>query len=199
MKQYKIVLLALVLCLSITITACSVSQFDAVLNEIGPAITTILEIVAIIKGVPANTSLPAKVAADVTAIENLDNSLNSALASAQPGIEGDIHAGFSVLNADLNSVFTLAQVSDPSTQAKITALVSLAQTAVGIAEAAIPNPASKFTASAPQHMTASYMIKTWNRILVTKTGNPAVDTYTKKHKLHNHTWIVRTASFGVEQ
>lgn len=196
MKLSKIILALVLIFTTLAMTSCSVSQFDAVLNEIGPAITTIIEIVAIVKGVPANTAVASKVSADVAAIEKLQTDLQSAEAASKPGIEASLNVGFSVLNSDLGSVFAVAQVSDQNTQAKITALVGLVETAVTIAEAAIPSSAVKLGKKAP-NLTASALIDSWNHVLVAKTGNSAVDAYTGKHKLHKHGKFLRVASAGV--
>lgn len=195
-------LVTLLIC-SMIATGCSVTQFDAVLNEVGPAVTTILDIIALIKGVPVNTALASKVTADVAAIETLDTDLITATAASAPGIRGDINAGFTVLTQDLGSIFVLANVSDVNTQAKLTALIDLIQSAVNIAEAAIPGntPTSmrtlRFGATSIPNLDASTLVGSWNQILVAKTGNKFVDAYTPKHKLHYHSKVWRIATAGV--
>ncbi|MGH9710156.1 MAG: hypothetical protein ACRD37_06390, partial [Candidatus Acidiferrales bacterium] len=179
------------------LTGCNASQFETVLNEVGPAIGTILQIIALVKGTPANMGLASKVGADTAALEKLYADFESANAGSKGSIKSEINATFSTLNADLSTVFALAQVSDKNTQVKITALIGLVQSAVAIAEAAIPSPTPK--AIAPITLNASSLISSFNKVLVAKTGNPAVDKATPKMKLHIHSKLVRLASLGFAQ
>jgi hypothetical protein len=186
MKKFLAFLITPVLALTL-LTACNMSQFDAVLNEIGPAVATILQIIAIVKGTPANTAVASKISSDVAGVEKLYNDFEAADAASAPGVRADIQAGFNTLNADLSSVLAIAQVSDPNTQAKVTALINLTETAVQIAEAAVPpapGPApAKALKAATNYMTAKQLKQSFNSILVAKTGNVAVDNFTAKHKL----------------
>ena len=188
-------LLAVVLSGCLILSACTVSQFEAVLNEVAPAVTTVIEIIALVKGVPANTAPAAKIASDVAGLEALYTTWQTDSAAAKPGIEGQINAGFAVLQSDLTTVFSIAQVSDPNTQAKITALVGLIDSAVQIAEAAIPNSTPK--SLKPLTLDANGLVVSWNQILTAKTGNVAVDSYTPKHKLHVHGKFLRLVTVGI--
>jgi hypothetical protein len=188
-KKFLALLLVPALAISLTMTACNMSQFEAVLNEIGPAIATILQIIAIVKGTPANTTLASKVSADVAGVEKLYNDFESADAASAPGIRADLQAGFTTLNGDISTIFNIAQVSDPNTQAKITALINLTETAVQIAEAAVPpapGPApAKVSAAktAAIYMSAKQLKSSFNSILVARTGNSQLDAWTAKHKI----------------
>jgi hypothetical protein len=184
-KKKSILAIALC-CVLITVGCISASQFEAILNEIGPAVSTIIQIVALVENTPANTNAATKVSSDVAGIETIYNTWVTASATAQPGLEGEIDAGFTTLNTDLSSIFSIAQVSDPNTQAKVSALISLVQTAVGIAEAMIPSPAGRLMAVKTKNnkLTVNQMVDSWNGVLVAKTGNVAVDEFTPKHKLH---------------
>jgi hypothetical protein len=165
------------------LTACSVSQFEAVLNEIGPAVSTIIQIIAIVKGTPANLAPATKISADTAAIEKFYNDYQTASATSQPGIRADIQNSFTVLNADLTTVFAVAQVSNTNTQAKITALIGLVESAVNIAEAAVPGTAAAAKATPAQVLTAKTLKSSFNSVLKAKTGDAAVDAFTAKHKL----------------
>jgi hypothetical protein len=180
MKKLSMFAIVGVLATSLTLGGCSTSQFDAVLNVIGPAIADIIQIVAIVKGAPANTSIVTKIDADVAAVEKLDADFVAAGSAAQPGIQAAIQAGFQTLNADLGSVFTVAQVSDPATQAKISALVSLVETGVNLAEATI-NAAAP--AQAKASLTAKALKHSFNAMLVSPVPNAAVNAFTAKHKI----------------
>jgi uncharacterized protein YqgV (UPF0045/DUF77 family) len=182
-KKFLAVLLIPVLAVSLTMTACNVNQFEAVLNEIGPAVATIIQIIALVKGVPANTAPATKVSADVAAVEKLYNDYEKADATAVPGIRAEIQTGFTVLNGDLSTIFAVAQVSNANTQAKITALIGLVETAVQIAEAAVPGVTPPTAQAQPIGMDAKNLKSTFNSILVAKTGVQALDSWTPKHKL----------------
>lgn len=196
-KSLSTMFLACILMLTTFTFGCSQAQFIAVLNEVGPAVTDILEIVALVRGTPADTSLATKISGDVSDVETLYTSYQAASAASKPGIEADINNGFSVLNSDLTQVFQLAKVSDVNTQAKVTALIGLVQTGVTIAESLIPVSAARYKATAPtSHLSAADLVTSYNHILVAKTGNKVVDAYTPKHKLHFHTEAVRVLSLG---
>ena len=188
--------LALMLAFTTVFTGgCTQAEFQAVLNEVGPAVSTILQIVALIKGTPANTSIVTKVDADVAALNKLYTDFQAAEVANQGNIRNEINAGFATLQSDLSSVFAIAQVSDVNTQAKITALVGLILSAVEIAEAAIPG--SAVAASKPVGLDANSLVDSYNKVLVAKTGNAAVDAFTAKHKIHNHSKFVRVVTLGV--
>ena len=194
MKLSKITL-ALVLSFAMLASACSISQFDAVLNEIAPAISTVLQIIAISRGTTVDLTLATKIAKDTTALETLYSDYQSVSSQSKPGVETQINAGFTVLNQDITSVLAVSQVSDPATQQKIEALVTLVQTGVGIAEAAIPS--SNVSARAPKNLSASDLADSYNKILVAKTGTKRVDDFTSKaHKIHNHNRFERYVTAG---
>ncbi|MGB6624712.1 MAG: hypothetical protein WBE43_07985, partial [Candidatus Acidiferrales bacterium] len=171
--------------------------FEAVLNEVGPAASTIIQIIALVKGDPANVTPVTKIDADVAALEKLYTDFAAATAANKGSIAAEINGDFGTLNSDLSSVFAIAQVSDKNTQAKITALIGLIQSAVQIAEAAIPSPNP--AAVAPAKLNASSLVDSFNKILVAKTGNAVIDRATPCMKLHLHGKFVRAISFGRAQ
>lgn len=185
--------LALILCISMVGCTWSQSEFITVLNEVAPAVQTIIEIVALVKGTPASTSISTKIGADTAALEKLYSDFQKAQPADKSSVEGEINAAFLTLQADLSAVFAVAQVSDANTQAKVSALISLIQTAVNIAEAAIPS--NKVSVSADK-MTAGDLVDSYNKVLVAKTGNKAVDQFTPKHQIHIHSSVVRHLSLG---
>lgn len=189
------VILSVVLIASLAFAGCTTAQFIQVLNEVPPAISTILQIIALAENKPANTALPAKIAGDVATLEKLYYDFQAAKIDMRPGIESDIGGAFLALNQDLSMVLKMAQVSNPNTQAKITALISLVETAVQIAEAAIPASAKSATL-APVHLNASAVVDSFNKILVAKTGVPNVDAATPHMRLHLHSNFVRAMSMG---
>ena len=190
MKKFLVVILAGVLVFT---TACNSAQFIAVLNEVTPAVTAILQIIALLENKPADTSLAAKVGSDVAALTKLYTDFAGADAISKPGIQTQINATFGVLNNDLGTILQLAQVSNLATQAKLTALVALITESVQIAQAFInPTPAAR-----QGTLNAEALQSSFNSILVAKTGDRSVDTLTPKLKLHQHSKLVRTLSLGL--
>lgn len=188
--------LALILAITVpSMSGCSVSQFEAVLNEVGPAVSTILQIVAIAKGTAADTSLATKIAADVAAAEKVFADLQASTEANKGSLKAQLDADFVTLNNDLSSVFAIAQVSNKNTQAKITALVGLVESAVQIAEAAIPSNSAK-AVNAPK-LSADELVDSFNNVLVAKTGDVKIDSFTPKHKIHKHGKLVRVLSLGI--
>lgn len=197
-------LMVLFLCASLAVapvamTGCTpsqVAQFENVLNQVAPAVATILQIVALFNANQNTQALPAKVGADVAAVEKLFSDYESAPSSAKGSIEAEVNAAFSVLQSDLQSVFQLAQVSDKNTQAKIAALVGLIGSALQIAEGFIVSPAA--TAIPAVRLTPASFVGSWNKIVSAKTGNARVDAYTASHgRLHLHSKFVRIVSLGM--
>lgn len=188
--------LAVLLSFTVLVAGCSVSQFEAVLNEIGPAVSTVIQIIAISKGTPADLTPVVKIATDVKTLETLYSDYQSVSAATQPTVAGHINSAFTVLNGDLASIFSATQVSDPQTQAKITALVALIQTGVNIAEAAVPSANAKLQLKG-SHLTASDLADSFDKVLTAKTGHPEIDNFTSKHQIHEHGKFLRTITVGV--
>lgn len=191
------VMLSIMLLFSTFSAGCSVSQFEQALNEVGPAVATILQIVALIKGSPADLSLAAKIDADTANLEKLYSDFQSAEAANKGNVAAQINASFAVLQADLGTVFAVAQVSDKDTQFKISALLGLITSAVHIAEAAVIHPAAMAAGPKALRLDADSLRDSFNTILVAKTGNAQVDSFTAKHKLHKYGKFVRAVSFGL--
>jgi hypothetical protein len=205
-RWLKYVCLVTVISLSMITVGCTAAQWEAALNEVGPAVGTILEIVALSKGGTANLSTETKIEADTAA---LDTVITSLLAANDPAtkqsLAAQVNANFAALENDLNDVYTLSNVSDPVTESKITLEIGLIAGLVQIVEAAIPGvittqPASltlsREAAKSAKFTSVNQFVKDYNANLVAPTGNKAVDSYTKSHQLHIHSWFVRKASLG---
>lgn len=186
------ILLASVLSLSLFSYGCSSAQFFQVLDQVAPAVLTVLQIIATFQNKPVDMRLSAKVGADVAGIEKLYEDWKTANPTSAPGIKADIDRSFNVLNSDLSTVFSLAQVSNPNVQAQVTVLVTLIQSGVHIAEAIISPNAS----AAPTTLDAKKLQNAFNRELDVKTGNAAVDKIAPTLKLHEHSKPVRFLTLG---
>jgi hypothetical protein len=194
--------LIVVLSLAMLSTACStawISALDAILASAAPALINILQIVAVANGKPASSSLIAKIDADAAAIKTLAANFAAASSAATPGVCEQLQAAVSAYQADQQLVLQLAQVSDSNTQTKITLLVDLVAGTVSEITAVIPsceNAASFRSRKGALPYSVSSFVSHYNRILVAPTGNAAVDAASQKLKLHQHSQLMRTVTFG---
>ncbi len=197
MKKYLVVILSCAL----FCTACStawVSTVDSILAAAAPALINILEIVSAANGQPLNASLAAKINSDAAVIKSLALDLSTASFAAGPGVCSHLQAAVSAYQADQALVLQVAQVSDPNTQTKITLLADLVSGTVVAIESVIPSCQSASLArslrSAPPYSLKTF-VNRYNDVLVTPTGNSAVDLITQKLKLHRRSVFARAVSF----
>jgi hypothetical protein len=194
--------LVVALSLAMFSAACStawVSTLDSILAAAAPALIDILQIVAVANGQPVNSNLAAKINADAAAVKTLAAGYATATSSAAPGVCSQLQAAVSTYQADQQLVLQVAQVSDPKTQTKIMLLANLVAGTVDAITAVIP---SCQDAASPQGVKSvpaygiSTFVEHYNSILVAKTGNAAVDAATPRLKLHRHSKLARTVTFG---
>ncbi len=183
-------------------TACStawVATLDSILAAAAPALINILQIVSVANGQPVNGDLAAKINADAAVIKALAANFAKASSGSAPGVCQQLQAAVSAYQADQQLVLQAAQVSDPNTQTKITLLADLVAGTVSAITAVIPScqnaAAIRSTKIAPPYSVSTFADH-YNSILVAKTGNAAVDAMTPKLKLHQHSKLVRSVTFG---
>lgn len=198
MKQALIVVVSL----AMFCTACStawVATLDSILAAAAPALINILQIVAVANGQPMNSNLAAKVNADATVIKTLAADFVKASSASAPGVCQQLQAAVSAYQSDQQLVLQVAQVSDSNTQTKITLLSDLVASTLDAISAVIPS-CQNASATRSMKITPPYSVSAfadrYNRILLTPTGNAAVDAVIPKLKLHHHSKFVRTVSFG---
>jgi hypothetical protein len=194
--------LVVALALAMLATGCStawVVTLDSILAAAAPALINILQIVAVAQGQPINSNLAAKINADTAAIKTLAADFTKASSGSAPGICQELQAGVKAYEADQQLVLQVAQVSDPITQTKIAMLAELVAGTVSAITAAIPSCQSAAAfgnlKATPPYSVSTFVVD-YNRILVTATGNPAVDAATPKLKLYRHSKLVRIATIG---
>ncbi len=185
-------------------TGCNVSQFvsefDSYSAQIVPAAQAVLALLQFFGvAVPFNAQ---KVGADVTAAQTLVADFAKSPASAQPGIRSQIMAEEAVLNQDLAALFTVAQVSDTRNQAKITVGIQLLEALIAEGFALIPNTTSAADLASRGPELAKFQSKgefvhNFNTNLESSSGNRGADKVAKAHLLHNHSKVVRLATFGL--
>jgi hypothetical protein len=194
--------LAVALSLAMFCTACSsawVATLDSILATAAPALVNILQIVAVANGQPMNSNLAAKINADATIIKTVAGDFAKASSGSAPGACQELQAAVSAYQADQQLVLQVAQVSDSNTQNKIALLADLVAGTVSAITAAIPscqNAASAHNSKPALPYSVSTFTDHYNRILVASTGNAAVDAATPKLKLHRHSKLVRSLTFG---
>ncbi len=194
--------LVVALSLAMFSTACStawVATLDSILAAAAPALINILQIVSVANGQPVNGNLAAKINADAAVIKALAADFAKASSGSAPGVCQQLQAAVSAYQADQQLVLQAAQVSDPNTQTKITLLADLVAGTVSAITAVIPScqnaAAIRSTKIAPPYSFSTFADH-YNSILVAKTGNAAVDAMTPKLKLHQHSKLVRSVTFG---
>ena len=195
-------ILIITLSLAFLCTACStawVSTVDSILAEAAPALINILQIVAVANGQPVNSDLTAKINADTAVIKTLAGDFAKASSGSRSGICQQLQAAVGAYQADQQLVLQVAQVSDPNTQTKIALLAGLVAGTVDAILAVIPScqsgVSSQGVKSAPPYNISTFADH-YNSILITRTGNAAVDTMTPRLKLHRHSRLVRLVTFG---
>lgn len=192
--------LALILALTMALTACTaswLSDFEKYVTLAAPAIIDIIEIIAIAQGVQANAGTMAKINADAAALEKLASDYSAASASAQPGIVPQIQAAFNTLQQDASTIFQVAQVNDPAKQALIQSLIVLVQNTFTQIASMIPQ-AKTGKVMAKQLLPADQFVSRYNALVSAGThGSDAkFDKEVSNKKLHIHSKVVRLATFG---
>lgn len=195
-------ILVVALCFAMFCTACStawVATLDSILAAAAPALVNILQIVAVANGKPLNSNLAAKINADATAIKTLAADFAKVSSGSAPGVCQQLQAAVSAYQADQQLVLQVAQVSDSNTQTKIMLLTGLVAGTVNAITALIPScqngAAMQSMKAAPPYSVSSFA-DDYNSILVAPTGNAVVDAVTPKLKLHRHSRLVRSVTFG---
>jgi hypothetical protein len=194
--------LVFLLSLAMFCTGCStawVTTLDSILAAAAPALINILQIVAVANGQPVNSNLTAKIDADAMVIKTLAGDFAQASSGSASGVCQQLQAAVSAYQADQQLVLQIAQVSDPNTQTKIALLADLVAGTVNAITAVIPscqNAASFQDSKAFPFYSVSGFTNRYNSILVTPTGNAAVDAVTPHLKLHRHSQLVRWVTLG---
>ncbi|MGB6384802.1 MAG: hypothetical protein WBD25_08700 [Terriglobales bacterium] len=197
--------LVFALSLAVFCTACStawVSTLNSILAVAAPALINILQIVAVANGQPIDANLAAKISADATDIKTLASDLAETSSLSAPGVCQQLQAAVSTYQSDQQLVLQVAQVSDSNTQTKITLLADLVAGTVSAITAVIPS-CQNMTVSKSISSSSAYGMSTftdrYNSILLARTGKAAVDAETPKLRLHRHSRLARSVTFGLLQ
>jgi len=211
--------LALVLCVTMMLAACStawIGQAEEVVAALIPAATNIVALVAALEGKSVSAAdlqtiqkAGAQAGADLQLIQSLITAYQTAAETAKPGILNQIQTAIGAVQANLQGLLPALHIQDAATQAKITAVVGIVlaevQSLAAIVplvsgNAAAPTLAAKSAARMghPQiPLTASEFVRSYNATLTAKTGNAELDRATAGLQIHLHGKVARWLTAGV--
>ena len=142
--------LAIALAVSMVVTACNTSWINTALADL-PILVQIAQniaaIVAAAQGQAGNPQTSAEIQAvagtaktGLLAVQALINSYNSAPAAQKVTILGQIDAGLTAVQANLQQILTAARILNPQLQATITGIVTLAEGTLLAIQTLVPSP-----------------------------------------------------------
>jgi len=142
--------LAIGLAVMMFVTACNTSWINTALADLPVIIqiaTNIAAIVGTAQGQANNTQVTAEIQAvaataktGLLAIQALVNSYNSAPAAQKTTILGQIDAGLTAVQANLQQILTAARILNPQLQATVTGIVTLAEGTLLAIQTLVPAP-----------------------------------------------------------
>jgi hypothetical protein len=194
-------LLALTLSVAMFAQACSttwLSKLDTILAAAAPAVINVLNIVAIAEGKPVNAALEAKIAADANNLKVLAANLAAAGATATTTCQ-QAQAAVTTLGDDFTLVLQIVQVSNAASQTNALIVFQAADAIFLTISALLPSCAPPVVASVVfkvSTLDANTLISNYNSVLDRPTNNSLVNAYNRKHHVHGHGWLARTASLG---
>lgn len=209
--------LALVLCITMTLAACSttwIGQAEEVVAVLIPAATNILTLVATLQGTSISAgdlqtiqNAGTQAGADLQLIQSLITAYQNADATTKVGILNQIQTAIGTVQTNLQAVLPALHIQDTATQAKITAVVGIVlsevQSLAAIVPLLSPNTSKMMTAKAAVQtkkqapLTAEEFVKSYNATLTAKTGNPELDRVTSGLQIHAHGKMARVATAGM--
>lgn len=195
----KLFVFILVCVFAMNTMACStawIGEAEQIVAALLPAAANLITLISALqgKGIPASdlakvTQVGNQVQADLQLVSKLVADYKSADAAAKPGKLGEISAAINTAQADLASLLPALHISDPATQAKVTAIVGLISTEIASIAAIVPlvNPSAspamvklaERQAIKTPPMTGKQFTKAFNRTMTTPTGNAELDRVSK--------------------
>lgn len=216
-QEVMTVVLALVLCATVMLSACStawISQAEEIVAALIPAAANIVALVAALQGgnvsaqdLQAIQTAGTQATADLQLLQSLIAEYQKADAQAQPGILNQIQTAIETAQSNLSAILPTLHIKDTATQAKITAVVGVVLSEVQSLAAIVPlvNPhasaammrmAEQQTKKQPP-LTASQFVSSYNATMTARTGKPAVDQATSSLRIHAHGKLERWATGGI--
>ncbi|MGA8429695.1 MAG: hypothetical protein WB729_07730 [Candidatus Sulfotelmatobacter sp.] len=216
-QRLMTVVLALVLCATAVLSACStawISQAEEIVAALIPAAANIVALVAALQGrnvsaqdLQAIQTAGTQATADLQLLQSLIAEYQKADAQAQPGILNQIQVAIGTAQSNFSAILPTLHIKDAATQAKITAVVGVVLSEVQSLAAIVPlvNPqasaamvqmAQQQTKKQPP-LTASQFVSSYNATMTARTGKPAVDQATSGLRIHAHGKLARWATGGI--
>lgn len=210
-------LVAVVLCVTLTWTACStawIGEAEQIVAALIPGIANLVTLVATLSGKNVSAadmqtiqSAGAQAGADLQLMQSLITQYQKADAAAQPGLLSQIQVAMNAVQANLSGLLPALHIKDAATQAKITAVIGILLSEVESVAAVVPlvkagaSPAM-MTVAAKQvkerpPLTASEFVASYNATMTAKTGNAELDRAAAGMKIHLHGKVARWASAGL--
>ena len=142
------VVLAAVLCMTLTLAACStqwIGEAEQIVAALIPAATNIVALVAALQGKSVSAAdlqtiekAGAQAGADLQLVQSLIAAYQTADATAKPGILNQIQTAIGTAQANLQGLLPALHIQDSATQAKITAVVGIVLSEVQSLAAIVP-------------------------------------------------------------
>jgi hypothetical protein len=211
------VLLALVLCATIGLSACStawIAEAEQIVAALLPAAANILALVAAVQG--GNISAQdlqtiqgagTQATADLQLIQSLVAEYQKASAQAQPGILNQIQNAINTAQSNLAAILPALHIEDAATQAKITAVIGVVlaemQSLAAIVPLVNPEASTAMVEMAKKQVTkrvplsANEFVASYNATMTAKTGKADLDLATSGLRIHAHGKAERLATAGV--
>ncbi len=172
--------LCAILSAALILAGCSTSWINAALADLPVITQAALNIASIVAAVDGSQVTPATVAqvqsianqvkSDLTLVQNLVASYQSATAAQKPAVVQKINAALSDVQANLNAILTAAHVDNTALQATIVAAVGVAVSTVASIESLLPSPAVQTAtvkaAAASKPPSAKQLKKQFNAIFL---------------------------------
>jgi hypothetical protein len=202
-------LVALVLCAAMILTACStawIAEAEEIVAALIPAAANLLTLIEALQGNGVSTqdlqvmqSASTQAQADLQLINTLVTQYQQATdAATQASLLAQIQTAITTVQSNLSGLLPALHITDPATQAKVTAVIGLILSEVQSLEAILPavQPAVSLSASVAQAsaktktkrvkppLSASQFRASYNAIMTAKTGNATLDGAAAKCKLH---------------
>lgn len=206
-------LAALVLCATMILTACStawITEAEEIVAALIPAAANLITLIEALQGNGVSTqdlqvmqSASTQAQTDLQLINALVTQYQQATDTAtQASLLTQIQTAITTVQSNLSGLLPALHITDPATQAKVTAVIGLILAEVQSLEAIIPvvqpvvqpavasstvaakaNTKPKTTKVKPP-LSASQFRASYNAIMTAKTGNATLDGAAAKCKLH---------------
>jgi hypothetical protein len=159
------VLVAVVLCLTMTLAGCStawIGQAEEIVAALIPAAANLVTLVAALEGKTVSASdlqliqsVGTQAGAGLQLIQSLVTAYQQADASAQPGILNQIESAITAVQSNLQGLLNSLHIEDAATQAKVTAVVGILLSEVQSLAAIVPLVQGQGTAAGARLSVAS--------------------------------------------